>query len=179
MIGNDIIDRQAAQRESNWQRKGFLAKLFTAAEQLLIQDAVDPEQCVWELWSRKEAAYKVYHRQSKIRAFIPLQLECSPTTKGPEGQSGTVSCRGNTYHTTTLIMPDYIHTIAVTDHRLRHGLEINICRFADLHLRPVYRKDKYGIPYLSGAASSGLPYLSVSHHGKFWSSIATAPLVQQ
>ena len=29
MIGNDVIDLQQSRQESNWQRKGFLEKLFT------------------------------------------------------------------------------------------------------------------------------------------------------
>ena len=36
MIGNDIIDLDVAKTESNWKRKGFLDKIFTANEQFQI-----------------------------------------------------------------------------------------------------------------------------------------------
>ena len=39
MIGNDIIDLSLAETESNWQRKGFLEKQFTAKEQAIIDTA--------------------------------------------------------------------------------------------------------------------------------------------
>jgi len=57
MIGNDIVDLELALKESNWKRKGFLNKIFTNEEQLLISSAINPEIMVWNLWSRKEAAY--------------------------------------------------------------------------------------------------------------------------
>ena len=33
MIGNDIVDLNLAERQSNWQRPGFLEKQFTIQEQ--------------------------------------------------------------------------------------------------------------------------------------------------
>jgi phosphopantetheinyl transferase (holo-ACP synthase) len=76
MIGNDIVDLELAHKESNWKRNGFLDKIFTQNEQLLILNAKNPEVMVWNLWSRKEAAYKIYNRKTQIREYIPLQLEC-------------------------------------------------------------------------------------------------------
>ena len=76
MIGNDIVDLTLARKESHWKRVGFLEKIFTKREQLLILNAQNKEQMVWNLWTRKEAVYKIYNRQTGIRAFIPLQLEC-------------------------------------------------------------------------------------------------------
>ena len=40
MIGNDIIDLALAKKENNWQRKGFLDKLFTPKEQLQFQNPI-------------------------------------------------------------------------------------------------------------------------------------------
>ena len=77
MIGNDIVDLTLARRESNWKRSGFLDKIFTKRELLLILNTQNPEHMVWDFWSRKEAAYKIYNRQTGVRAFIALQLECS------------------------------------------------------------------------------------------------------
>ena len=77
MIGNDVIDIIQSRYESNWQRKGFLQKIFTTDEQLLINKALNTEIIVWVLWSMKEAAYKIYNRQTKTRAYIPQKLVCS------------------------------------------------------------------------------------------------------
>jgi hypothetical protein len=32
---------------------------------------------VWNLWSRKEAAYKIYNRETGIRGYFPLQIACN------------------------------------------------------------------------------------------------------
>ena len=42
MVGNDIVDLKRAALESNWQRKGFLNKVFTPSEKQYIQDAENP-----------------------------------------------------------------------------------------------------------------------------------------
>ena len=46
MIGNDVIDLAQSRKESNWQRKGFIEKLFTADEQQLIKNYDEPEVIV-------------------------------------------------------------------------------------------------------------------------------------
>ncbi len=52
MIGNDIIDLNLIRAQSNWQREGFLQKLFSEEEQTLIQNSQDPELNVWLLYER-------------------------------------------------------------------------------------------------------------------------------
>jgi acyl carrier protein len=76
VIGNDIVDLALARKESNWKRPGYLNKIFTTKEQLLISSAENPNTMVWNLWSRKEAAYKIYNRATGIRGYFPLNLEC-------------------------------------------------------------------------------------------------------
>jgi hypothetical protein len=39
--------------------------------------AENPNTMVWNLWSRKEAAYKIYNRATGIRGYFPLNLECA------------------------------------------------------------------------------------------------------
>ena len=70
---------------------------------------------VWLLWSMKEAAYKIYNRQTKIRSYFPQKLECSFRFQNHSYMSGTVICGGNRYYTKTNITNDCIHTIAVTN----------------------------------------------------------------
>jgi len=159
MIGNDVIDIIQSRQESNWQRKGFVQKLFTIEEQSLIANDPEPEIMLWLLWSMKEAAYKIYNRQTKIREFMPKKLACTLITKNDGYSTGHVICHENTYHTKTTIIPDSLHTIAVTClNNLNNVIEIE---------RNTITKDENGIPYLSNSTLNITQDVSISHHGRF------------
>ena len=159
MIGNDVIDLQQSRQESNWQRKGFTEKLFTAHEQLLIANDPDPETLVWVFWSMKEAAYKVYNRQTKIREYIPQKLACSIISKNNTTIIGQVICSDNSYPTKTILSKENIHTIAVTSLKdLEHVIEIE---------NKGISKDENGIPHLLNSVSDKFQAVSISHHGRF------------
>jgi len=74
MIGNDLVDLQLAQKESNWKRPRFLQKIFTWEEQNFIAATTNKDTAVWLLWSRKESAYKLVARMKKCRFFAPKKL---------------------------------------------------------------------------------------------------------
>jgi phosphopantetheinyl transferase (holo-ACP synthase) len=154
VIGNDIVDLALAKKESNWKRAGFLEKIFTAQEQFLIVSADNPEIMVWNLWSRKEAAYKIYNRQTGIRGYIPNQLVCVYENRS----SGSVHCNGNIYYTKTRISKDKIVTVAVI--RKSDFKEIIVVKPA------VKVQKKNGIPYMIGTNDELKP-VSISHHGRF------------
>jgi phosphopantetheinyl transferase (holo-ACP synthase) len=155
MIGNDVVDLALAKKESNWQRKGFLDKIFTLKEQLLISNSENPEIMIWNLWSRKEAAYKIYNRQTGFRGYIPLQLECNYE----DPNSGTVFCNGNTYFTKTVISNDFIHTIAVTKKELfKQIVKVN---------QETQTSKKNGIPFMIDEQTNLKKPVSISHHGRF------------
>ncbi|WP_293890267.1 4'-phosphopantetheinyl transferase superfamily protein [Flavobacterium sp.] len=159
MIGNDIIDLAFARKESNWQRKGFLDKIFTTREQLLISNSQNPETTVWNLWSRKEAAYKIYNRQTQIRAFIPLQLECFDLELKNGFIYGKVIRYEAVYFTKTVITSQYIETNAVLnpqhfDHIKTINLSKNIIK-------------TNGIPNYLDSENNICKPISKSHHGRF------------
>jgi len=154
MIGNDVVDIELASKESNWQRSGFLDKLFMPHEQALINNAPVPEIVVWTLWSMKEAAYKIYNRQTKIRAFIPKHLQCFEER---------VHCNGWVYHTKTSYTDSMIHTIATPSREeLDKVVEIDDAEIV---------KDTYGFPYIYGKKK--LQPVSVSHHGRYYKVVVT------
>lgn len=159
MIGNDVVDIIQSRHESNWQRKGFLDKIFTASEQFLIAQSAEPEMMVWLLWSMKEAAYKIYNRHSKIREYIPKKLVCSISSKKDNYIFGQVICDKNNYPTQTYIaVNNFIHTIAVTClNDLNYTKEIE---------KKFIIKDENGIPYLQ-THSGKFQDVSISHHGRF------------
>ena len=156
MIGNDIVDLALAKKESNWQRKGYLDKIFTQKEQLLIKNAVNPEAMVWNLWTRKEAAYKIYNRETNIRTYMPLKLECDFESNS----LGTVCCNGFIFYTTTKIYQESIYTIAVAQKEYLHQistitLETKISKLND-------------IPFIIDESTLISHPVSITHHGRFW-----------
>ena len=157
MIGNDIIDIIQTRKESNWQRKGFIEKIYTTSEQLLIAKSANPEIMVWLLWSMKEGAYKIYNRQTKLRGFIPKKLECTVYSEQGNFCFGQVTCFENHYHTKTCLTNDFIHTIAVSSiNHLNQTIEMDN--------RKNIVKNEQGIPYLF---SNKFQDVSISHHGRF------------
>ena len=158
MIGNDAVDLLQSRQESNWRRKGFVEKLFTTNEQLLIEQDSTPEIMVWTLWSMKEAAYKIYNRQTKRREYIPKKLICSVVSNNTTYILGQVTCEENVYHTKTTILNDCINTIAVSFFNdLNNVIEIE---------RSEILKDQCGIPYLHNSLYSAKD-VSISNHGRF------------
>ncbi len=154
MIGNDVIDLALANKESNWQRKGFLDKIFTQKEQILIENSNNKETIVWNLWSRKEAAYKIWNRANGVRSFNPSKFECLDFTT----TNGRVKFENNLYFTKTEINSHFIHTVAVT--KLDDFYKIK--QLEDNSL--IIKKDKF--PYFVDANKNEIP-LSKSHHGAF------------
>lgn len=155
MIGNDIVDLALARKESNWKRSGFLDKIFTKKEQILISNSKNPEITVWNLWSRKEATYKIINRQTKKRVFIPLQLECFDIENNETKILGNTVYQEKIYFTQTIINDDFIYSDCVLKKEDFNNITIT-------HSKHI-AKDKYGIPY---NLIIGNP-VSVTHHGRF------------
>lgn len=159
MIGNDVIDLEQSRSESNWQRRGFIEKLFTDAEQQLIKDYYDPEIMVWLLWSMKEAAYKIYNRETKIREFIPKKLSCTIITLDTVNADGFVICNGNKYYTKTQINSEKIHTIAAS-------ISEDLNNIIEIEKKEIVKTEN-GIPYLYIPHENTFKDVSISNHGRF------------
>ena len=155
MIGNDIVDLAFALKKSNWKRKGYLDKIFTNHEQLLIGLSDNPENMVWNLWSRKEAAYKIFSRNTGIRIYNPIQFECFETDKS----IGKVMNNGVLYYTKTEINLDYIHTVSVLNRTDFESVKL-------LNRTNEIIKIK-GIPFIKGANKKKISPISISNHGNF------------
>lgn len=155
MIGNDIVDLQLARTQSNWKRRNFLSKIFTLEEQMVINQSASPEIEVWKLWSRKEAVYKIYNRQTLIRGFFPWKLKCSIESYSDASSFGFVSINGIEYYTKTNCTADFIYTIAA------NSLEL-FDRIIDVRNgNEVIKIDQ--LPY----TKFSLKPVSISHHGRF------------
>lgn len=150
MIGNDIVDLALAKVESNWQRKGYLEKLFTKKEQNLIFSAQNPTLMVWILWSRKEAVYKIIRQENGLRGFYPLKIE------NTEFDSGIVSFNKKEYYTKTVQKGDMLHTIALKNSEFDQISELN-------PLVTIHKKDE--IPFVITNGKNH--FISKSHDGRF------------
>lgn len=159
MIGNDVIDLQQSRIESNWKRQGFIEKIFTEEEQRLIKQHHNPEIMVWLLWSMKEAAYKIYNRETQIRAYIPKKLMCTVISLDNFQSQGFVICNENKYYTKTQITSENMHTLAVKN------IE-NLNRIIEIEKKDIV-KNESGIPYLAVSSDNSLKDVSISHHGRF------------
>lgn len=154
MIGNDVVDLELAKTESNWQRNGFLDKIFSKNEQNLIQNSKNQEITIWNLWSRKEAVYKIWNRKSAIRKYNPIQFECFDL----DLEIGKVFYDSIVYYTKTDISTDFIYTIAVC----------NLDDFSNIETldNSIKYEKENGIPFYINENQEVKP-ISKTHHGRF------------
>ncbi|GAB3967027.1 4'-phosphopantetheinyl transferase superfamily protein [Spirosoma terrae] len=188
MIGNDIVDLERARVESNWQRSGFLGKLFTADEQRLIQSSTDPGLMVWTLWSMKESAYKLIVRRTGRPFFAPQKLVCYVTELDQHTLAGSVFYQQE-YTVTTVITPHYVASVALAtpkktpfvhqivtfddvDYQHQHeGIRQVLKQFLSCKIVTpvsdiVIRKNDIGVPSISLGDGQCIP-ISLSHHGHY------------
>ena len=176
MIGNDIIDLSLAKTASNWQRKGFLEKQFTANEQQLVLEAPNSFVMVWRLWSMKEAAYKIFTQQHNVRFFAPKNFECKLT----QGSKGVVSFKGQNFYTRTKVNQDCIFTIAVIENKKSPYSEMvspdqidtmiksKLNELTALEISEIQQeKSKNGVPSYYYKRTLLTSSCSITHHGKF------------
>lgn len=182
MIGNDIVDLQAAAIESNWRRRGFLEKLYSPEEQEKIVTSSNPQLCVWLLWSMKEAAYKAHQRKHNLeRSYRPKSFSATIISFEKNSAEGKVICGEDIYSTQSTISSRHIHTTASSSEGkeiiskilpssenlkstfIKHFAEIkNYCE-----TQITLKKDKRSIPLLTFEGRSLNCLFSFSHHGKF------------
>lgn len=169
MIGNDIIDLHLACQESNWQRKGYLSKIFTATEQEMIRQAPISSDMVWLLWSCKEAAYKIVNRMTNVRIYNPVKFSCTLSDDGENTVSGSILYESRTYPFISYRDSSYIHTVAVSHDIFLSHLDIYTGPGFPIHLLADKSlvKNQDGIPYLVNCCTYSPVPVSISHHGNY------------
>ncbi|WP_316836816.1 4'-phosphopantetheinyl transferase superfamily protein [Pedobacter nutrimenti] len=151
LAGNDIVDLRLAATESNWMRKGYLQKICSEKEQLLIKESEYADQLVWLFWSMKEAAYKIHSRKTGQRIYAPASLETTVQTLNLSYSTGFVSVENCTYYTQSELNAEMIHSLAAPKRSLLKEIEVRI----SLHQDGVYPVYACTNPH------------SVSHHGVY------------
>ncbi len=183
MVSNDIIDIACTRLHSDWQRRGFLHKIFNGEEQDMILSVSDPFSLVWRLWSMKESIYKLHMDVSSVHKYNPSKISCHIIDE----INGTVSIDHQTYDTTTNQTAEYIYTYTVKDNRsevIHKIININsseqqseLCYnrlinevSIQLGLNPdklTIRKSSNGIPSLYFQENKLDIDISITHHGSF------------
>lgn len=183
MIGNDVVDLKEALVQSDWKRKGFLEKVFSAPEREIINATADKDKMVWLLWSMKEAAYKAHQRKFKLPRNVNwLAQKCELKDLWKSGANGIVSIEREEYVTFSEIIPEALSTSAVendffliknelfqlSSEGVRNKLIQEVSVFFDVPSGEVsIKKDRHGIPYLSHNNIPFFSLFSLSHHGRF------------
>lgn len=172
MIGNDIVDLNASRQESNWQRKGWIQKIFSVQEQTFIHLSTEQEKVIWLFWSMKEAAYKIFNRNSGKTFYAPNAFNCTISKITSNIAIGKVLHEDLSYNTETVFNANYIHTIAKADvikdnNNLNNVIISNIDESVKLPTHLTLHKDRRGIPYLSDIKTGNSIDASLSHHGNY------------
>ncbi len=186
MIGNDIVDLQLAAQQSNWQRKGYLDKIFTPYEQDLISKSSNKAKKIWLLWSMKESAYKAYLQKYPKRFFAPKKLKCNILSKN----MGEVFIGEECFETHSKSSKNYIHTVALSTVENKNPIseyfDVDAISFAEKQLEirsklkivvaknfkiPIdnlkISKNRTGVPQLFDYENQLDLSFSLTHHGRF------------
>ena len=155
MIGNDVVDLKLCRIESNWQRKGFLEKIFTDRELILITNSKNQELLVWQLWSIKEAAYKIWNRQRGQRLFNPKFFKVF--LKG--NNKGNVVFDNKVYFSKTFFNQNFIHSVVVDK-----GSDFKTIVYLS-NRKKIIKKN--GLPFFDDGTNVLNPNVSISNHGVF------------
>jgi len=168
VLGTDIVDLKRAATESNWQRKGWLAKQFTPKEISWIKESEDSDKMVWRLWSMKESAYKVIIKEEQKAFFAPIKLQC----KLQNDTAGLVLFQEHQVLVQTESNNQYIYTFATNEKRpisLECIQGIQDLAERELNMECSCKKNDMGIPELYHNNKKIKADISISHHGRFGS----------
>jgi phosphopantetheine--protein transferase-like protein len=183
MIGNDVVDLAAAEEQSNWQRKGFLQKVFTTGELKLLAASEHPHQTVWLLWSMKEAAYKAHQRALNLPRKLNWQaLNCELFTFSKDKASGVVTNAGKQYYTTSILNDHFIYSSAVNNQNI--PIKNAVFKASSAAMKSLFQnklavefgilpqdlkvlKNEHGMPGVYYKDQQFLSNVSFSDHGRF------------
>jgi phosphopantetheinyl transferase (holo-ACP synthase) len=184
VVGNDIIDIEETKRSTNWERPRFLQKVFTTQEQSLIRASADSFTCVWQLWSMKESAYKVFTQAGGMRFLDPTKIECNLESL----KKGKVKIDTITMETSTVFHSNYILSSAIINNSyidtcvfdlpegkgiqqstfMQEQVLIDFAKNNSLNLADLQvQKTNAGIPIIHYKNKALKNALSITHHGEY------------
>ncbi|NRB59648.1 MAG: 4-phosphopantetheinyl transferase family protein [Winogradskyella sp.] len=180
MLGNDIVDVELANIQSNWRRPRYLDKLFTTEEHNYIKSSSNASTMVWTLWSMKEAAYKLYTQLRPSRFYNPKSFVCHLKDHN-EVIYKDFHCYVNTEITSNYILSEASFECSEISSKIIQ-FEIHVSQNQSEFLQEqlfkvlndvlqidkkgfIFQKDCFGIPKVT--FDNKEINVSLSHHGRF------------
>ena len=187
MIGNDVVDLHAAKKQNTrWLEARLWDKVFTRSEQQVIKGSEDQFRTVWQLWSMKESAYKIFVQQHGQTFFNPSKIHC----KLNSAEQGSVFISKQAYRTTSVLDKGFIYTTALSNEdgkgisvfvRSKDRKHDTICNMCYDHLLDSFsrnagirrnairiKKTDLGVPELFANGKKANISLSITHHGAYY-----------
>ena len=181
MVGNDIVDLAVAEKESNWQRPRFLNKIFALKERQRIKKSKNPFIVIWQLWSAKEAAYKLYTQLKPSRFYNPKAFECAFQNESWGVRFKDFECFTQSKATSKYVLSEArmkpfkmnseVIRFSQNDHTsqseiTKQALMQSISNKYNISVSELqFQKSEFGIPSVS--FNSEKISVSLSHHGGF------------
>lgn len=184
MVGNDIIDLNAALSNSRWEEQRFLDKLFTNREQQHIINSNSRFYSIWYMWSMKESVYKIVARNQKLQKFNPKNFDCIIDSQ----TCNSVYFENQYFQTNTLGQDGFIYTTAFikgesyyskwiklssNDRTIQHLEMKRACIKAFGNLKGItedlieIKNNEQGIPQIYVNNILQNTFLSITHHGHY------------
>lgn len=110
-VGNDVVSLTDPANMRAPFRAGYLEKSCTPQEIEWVQRQDDRGEAFWQLWSAKEAAYKIGIKCGNPYHFLPKSLAVFPTGNYP-AEKGYVDTGFGRVQIHWTIDPTFIHAIA-------------------------------------------------------------------
>lgn len=152
-IGHDLIDFELAKEESNIFRKRYLEKILTQNELKILLKSRNIELSFWQMWSMKEAVYKILRQKGIERGYYPKKIEVIAF----DFYNGKVIYNNQIYYTKTKIYDNCLETIALE--------ELNQFKNIVILQKNTMLNKIHEIPFIE--INNNKYFISKSHHGRF------------
>lgn len=168
MIGNDIVDLNKANQDSNIFRPRYLEKVCSPEEIELVFSSSNAITTFWRIWTMKESAYKAFQRKFQFKTvFNPFAFVC----QFEDSDSGKVSFKAHQLFTKTIQTEEFIYS-EVTNSRAKQRFFGSASDFLqklkpelNLQSHPELTKTREGLPVLN--LPNKTLAISKTHHGNF------------
>lgn len=185
-IGNDLVDLTRLSSRARQLDPAYLHKVCTSSERKQIHTSLDPVRSLAMHWAIKEAAYKVYVQQTRLRFFRPKAFEVMGFQSANTGQVHTPFGQllfsiqeGSSYVHAICMYPPGVHQKwiskviplvkkpkPVQSNALKKRAKKQLAAVLDIPLTSLtIRSDKQGIPSLYEGPTRIPLSLSFSHDG--------------
>jgi len=119
-VGNDIVDLRSPEATGKGDRRPFVSRVLTKAEEAAFDRRGRRDLLLWLLWAAKETAYKAVNKAETGLSFIPKHFQVDLAGLPADLASladwrGLVRTPGGDVHVKAEGTEDYVHVVGCTD----------------------------------------------------------------